>query len=414
MRVLWLSHLVPYPPVSGALQRSFHLLSGVAARHEVTLLAFNQRKLLGTEEAVTAARAALEAICRRVVVHPIPADRSRLARARLVGRALLSSSPYVARWLDLSAYRADLLAAVRREAFDLVHVDTVGLAPHARIAGDLPVALNHHNVESHMMARRAEREASPLARAFFRREAAKLRRLEQAHAGCAGINLVVSELDRSRLLAAAPGATVTVCPNGTDPVYFRPGGTGPEEGHLLFLGGMSWYPNLNGVRYFVREVWPRLVRRAARAKLTVVGADPPDDLRRLAATDPRIRLTGQVADVRPYFDRADIFVCPILDGGGTRVKVLDAMAMAKPIVSTTLGCEGLDLAPERDYLAADTPEAFVEQICRLIDDSRLRAAMGERGRRVVLEQYAWARIVERLLAGYEGLVSREPARAATS
>ncbi|HWP35155.1 MAG TPA: glycosyltransferase [Thermodesulfobacteriota bacterium] len=411
MRILWLSHLVPYPPSTGAMQRSFHLLRAAAAAHEVTLLAFNQARLLGSAEELEAARDALARICARVVVHPIPADASPLARLRVVLRGARSSHPYVALWLDSAPFRRDLAALLEGVPFDLVHVDTLGLAPHVPSASPLPVVLDHHNVESHLMARRAARERHPLRRWYFRREAAKLAAAERRHAARAAVNLVVSELDGARLREAAGDVRIALCPNGTDPDYFAPRPVAPEPGHLLFVGSLAWYPNRQGLGFFLREVWPRLTGRRPSVRLTVVGADPFPDLLRAARADDRIRVAGRVDDVRPYYERAAVVVCPVLDGGGTRLKVLEAMAMARPVVSTSLGCEGLALEAGRHYLRADTPEEFAAQIGRLLDDPGLARRLGEAGRVHVLACYAWPAIARRLLDVYAEAAGRRGAAA---
>jgi polysaccharide biosynthesis protein PslH len=400
MRVLWLSHMLPYPPISGALQRAYRLLAGAATRHEVTLISFTQRRLLGAPEAVAESRRHLERICRTVVVHDVPAEASRAAFLATVARAGLSASPFAAHRFASAAFARELRRLAAQTRFDLVHVDWPGLAPYVADLPGLPVVLDHHNIESHLTARRAERERHPLKRLYFAQEAEKIARLERRHA-TAAVNLVCSELDGERLAAVAPGARVVVCPNATDPAFFRPDGAPPEPEQLLFVGSLSWHPNVSGLRWFLGEVWPALTAARPRIVLTVVGADPPGDLVRLASADARIRLAGRVADVRPYFDRASVFVCPILEGGGTRLKVLDALAMAKPIVSTTLGCEGLDLEPARDFLAADTPEAFARETLRLLADPALGTSLGERGRQLVLARYTWERAVERMLGAYE-------------
>ncbi len=401
MRILWLSHMLPHPPVSGALQRASNLLAGAAGAHEVTLVSFTQRTLLRTPEEVATAVRVLEARCREVVVCEVPSDASRAARAGAVLTAGLSTRPFMAHRFASPAFGAAVARAAAATRFDLIHVDTIGLAPHARLVPGVPVALDHHNIESHLVARRAAAARPGAARLYLAAEAAKLAALERRYARAAAVNLVCSALDAARLSTVAPGAQTVVVPNGTDPARLGGAGPAPEPGHLLFLGGLSWFPNASGLRWFLREVWP--VVRASRgdARLTVIGADPPADIRRSAAADSRIALAGQVPDVAPAFARAAAFVCPILDGGGTRLKVLDALAARTPVVSTTLGCEGLDLEPGRHYLAADEPAAFARETLRLLADPTLAGRLADAGRRVVMERFAWPRIIERQLQAYE-------------
>ncbi|HEY8370550.1 MAG TPA: glycosyltransferase family 4 protein [Thermodesulfobacteriota bacterium] len=405
LRILWLSHMLPHPPVSGALQRAFHLLAGAAAAHDVTLVSFTQRSLLRTREEVAAAVRALEPRCREVVVCDVPSDRSRAARAAALLAAGLSTRPFMARRFASRAFTAEVARVAAATRFDLVHVDTIGLAPYADLVPGVPFALDHHNVESHLAGRRAAATRPGPARLYLAAEAAKLAALERRYARAAAVNLVCSALDAERLSAVAPGARTAVVPNGTDPARLGRPRRAPEPGHLLFVGGLSWFPNANGLRWFLREVWP--VVRASRgdARLTVVGADPPPDLRRAASADSRIVLAGRVEDVAPAFARAAAFVCPILDGGGTRLKVLDALAARTPVVSTTLGCEGLDLEPERHYLAADDAATFARQTLRLLADPGLADALAEAGRRVVVDRFAWPRIIPRQLDAYEAAVA---------
>ncbi len=401
MRILWLSHMLPHPPVSGALQRASHLLEGAASAHDVTLVSFTQRALLETAGEVQASVLALRAVCREVIACDVPSDASPAARAAAILSAGLSADPFMARRFRSGAFEAAVARVAARTRFDLVHADMIGLAPYTdRLAG-VPFALDHHNIESHLAARRAAASRPGPARLYLCAEAAKLARLERRYGTAAAVNLVCSSLDAARLDAAAPGARAAVVPNGTDPSRLGRVTPRPEPGHLLFLGGLSWFPNANGLRWFLRAVWPAVIASRPDARLTVVGADPPADVRQAAAADSRVALTGQVPDVAPYFARAAAFVCPILDGGGTRLKVLDALAARTPVVSTTLGCEGLDLEAGRHYLAADDPGAFAAATLRLLGDPALAAALVQAGHRVVVDRFAWPRIVGAQLAAYE-------------
>lgn len=411
MNILWLSHNVPYPPVGGVVQRSYNLLKAVASKHNVYLLAFNQKPFLPTERHVDNAKAALARLCARVEVVPIPSDASRLAWYKLVLSSLVTRDPYAINWLKSSLMRLRITELVKRIRFDLVHYDTISLVEYFTDTGHLPKILNHHNIESSMMRRRAHRETNSFKKLYFAREAQKLHSVERLYASQADLNLTVSRLDSSRLQRISPYANIEVCENGTDPVYFRPDyGTPSEDGHLLFVGGLRWYPNRDAMLYFCQAVWPQLVRQAPFLKLTIVGAHAPGELLRIASGDNRIRLEGYVEDVRPYFQRADIFICPIRDGGGTRLKILDAMAMAKPIVATSIGCEGLDLIPDKDVLIADKPEDFVRHILQLRSNHTLKAELGARVRSLVEQRYSWNTIGMRLLTLYEKLLSSRTAR----
>lgn len=402
MRMIWLGHFVPYPPRGGNLQRSHHLLRLAAERNEVHLVALTQRALLPTSEQMEEATEALRPWVASMTVHSIPADRSRLAWYGLVGRAFLNSRPYEELWLRQPALARALNSLERRVGpVDLIHADTIGMWQYLPHRKGLAVVLNHHNIESQLTARRAARERSRLRRLYFSHDAAKLRRLEARICPTASINLVVSALDAARLLALAPGSDVAVVDNGVDTDYFRATHTEPEvPGRLLFVASMAWYPNAAAATYLVREVWPAIKARDPDSRLVLVGPDPPADVVRAAAIDSKLTVTGFVNDVRPYFEQAEIYLCPIRDGGGTRLKVLDALAMQRPIVATALAVEGLDLTPEVHYLRAESPNEFAEQVLRLRSDPGLRRRLAEAGRCVVEATYAWPRIGERLAEAY--------------
>lgn len=406
MKLLWLSHLLPWPPKGGVLQRSYHLLRQAARHHDVHLLALNQPALLPGPEDVEAATRALSDVCASVEALPIPSQSSRARRIWTLAGSLLRRSPYDVAWLrsrDMAA-RARELAA--HGGIDLVHADTLGLIGYTAPFRDTPVVLNHHNVESHMMARRADHERSTLGRAYLRREAEKLRALERRAAAAAATNLVVSELDRERLLGIVPSARVHVVDNGVDTEYFRPQRPPGEAAEgLVFAGGLSWYPNRDAMEFFLREIWPRLLEDHPQTRATIIGRNPFPELVE-AARDPRLEVPGFVDDVRPYLESAAVYLCPIRTGGGTRLKILDALAMAKPLVATAFAVEGLGLVDGEHYLRADDAEQTVAQVRRLREDPALRAKLAEAGRRHVEERYAWDVVGEKLESAYrEALAS---------
>lgn len=404
MKLLWLSHLLPYPPQGGVQQRSFHLIRQAALRHEVHLVGLHQRVQQATPALVAEAVAELSGFCTRVRTFPIVSDRSRWRWAAMAARNFVRTSPYDVNWLEnieLTSYLRELAAT---ETFDLIHVDTVGLMPYAELFRGVPVVLNHHNIESQMMRRRAEKEPVHWKRIYFQREARKLEALERVMCDKVAQNLVVSELDASRLRAIVPQARISVVDNGVDTSFFMPGATAPvgREGGLIFAGGMSWYPNREAMLFFVREIWPALIEGRADRKVTILGRNPPDELL-AAARDPRISVPGFVPDVRPYCEAALIYICPIKDGGGTRLKILDALAMAKPLVATGLAVEGLGLREEVHYLRAELPQDFVHQIDRIERDPALRERLARAGRELVESCYAWDVIGNKLQAAYENL-----------
>ena len=412
MRILWLSHFVPFPPTGGAMQRAFHLLRHAASRHEVHLLALHQPRLLPTAPELARSIEALSALCATVRVFPLPAELSRLHRVAAAARSIVGDAPFDVTWLRSGAMDAALMDRSARPDVDLVHVDTVGLWPYVEGWDRTPVALGHHNIESDLVERRAGHERSSWRSALLRRDAAKLRAVEKRAVRHAAVNLVVSPLDGARLAALVPEAAVQVVENGVDTDEWQPSADPGPAGGIVFAGTLGWYPNRDAVEFLLGEIWPALVAAGLARRLVLVGRDAPPAARAAAAADSRVQVTGFVPDARPYLRAATVSVCPIRVGGGTRLKILDALAMAKPVVSTAIGVEGLDLVEGEHYLRAETAPEFVAQIDRLQRDPALRHALGAAGRRLVVARHEWRVIGRQLDAAYARAVAPPATHAA--
>ncbi len=393
---------LPSPPRFGGQQRIHALAAGLARAHDVSVLSLVDPGEPGLEQSLKATRA----YCEEVVAVPGPKRAAEGVRKRLLQLgSLVSPWSYervVHRERALQEALDRLLAAGR---FDVVQLELAHMAGY-RI-GDARrrpvICLDEHNVEYEIVRRTAEAEASPLRRAYSTVDWRKVRREERAAwervDGCA----VTSPRDRQHVLADAPGTRTEVVPNGVDVDYFRPGDRLRREPRsLLFFGAIDYYPNTDAILYFLREVMPRLRAHYPGVSLTIVGRKAPEAV--LAQAGPDVRITGTVDDLRPWLERATVVVVPLRIGGGTRLKIVEAMAMGKAIVSTTLGAEGLDVLPERDLLLADDPVRFAAQVGRLLDDTSLVDWLGDAGRRLVEAHYGWHASVERLVRLYERLL----------
>ena len=403
MRLLWLSHNVPYPPIGGVLQRNYNLVKEVASRHDVHLVAFNQKALLPTTAHLEDATKVLSQFCARVTILPIPSDASGFAWYALVIKSFLTEAPYTVNWLKSPTMRDKLRKVVAQSGFDLVHYDTISLAEYYDDTGAIPKVLNHHNVESAMMLRRARNEPNILKKLYFYREGKKLDVYERTLCPKYAANLVVSDREKHMLEQTIPGRKIELVPNGVDTEYYCPGSGATLKHTLLFSGRLDSYSNRAGILFFLKRVWPHLKRQIPDVKLTVLGKNPPPVLQRVARREANVTVTGFVSDARPYFDAAELYICPLWDGGGTRLKILDAMAMAKAVVSTSIGCEGIEVAPERNILIANSPGEFIYQIRRVLHDPNLRMRLGREARKLVTEKYAWSMIAKNLCNTYEAL-----------
>jgi glycosyltransferase involved in cell wall biosynthesis len=217
----------------------------------------------------------------------------------------------------------------------------------------------------------------------------KLRRAEAAACTKAAMTLAVSENDRAALVEAAPRARVRAIPTGVDTSYFHPNGTRRSAAKLVFSGSMDWYPNEEAVLYFIDSVLPLIRRAIPEASLTVVGRNPSARLR--AAANGAVDVTGTVEDVRPYIDEAAVYVVPLRIGGGTRIKIFEALAMGKAVVSTRIGAEGLPLSSGEHFVEADDPDEFARAVVELIRKPERRRAIEQAGRKLVEERYSWNR-----------------------
>ena len=407
MRILWLSHFVPYPPRGhGTLQRTHNLLKAVASRHEVHLLALCPPSTLPSADAVREAKRELSKFGASVEIFVLPSDPYRARRAFGAARAFLRPTSFWEHWFWSAPAFERLQQLARSNTFDLFHLETLFLAPYRRAVPDVPVVLSHHNVESQVLASRAAGERRRWLRLFLQREAKKVAARERSLAPNVAQNIVVSDLDSSRLYELAPTNAITTVPNGVDIEYFRANGTdSAKPGTLIFVGGMDWFPNRDAMELFVAEIWPALLSDDSNRRMTVVGRKPPPAVV-AAARDPRFRVLGFVDDVRPHLEDASICVCPIRLGGGTRLKILDALAMSRPLVSTEFGVEGLGLTEGEHYLSASSPADFVRQIRRLEADSALRRRLGDAGRDIVARRYAWPRVAESLEEAYAKALRR--------
>jgi glycosyltransferase involved in cell wall biosynthesis len=391
MKILWLTHFLPYPPTGhGALQRSHHLLVGLASAHDVGLIALAPGATSRHDPLVREAESYFAPTLRFCDVHPLPFGRGGIRQRLAMLRGVVGRRTYWEHWFHDRGVAAGLRRRIEEFAPDVVHFDSVLLARYAPAVPERRLVLGHHNVESDLYAQRAT-VARPLVRAALAREARKLAALERRIGRQAEVNVTVSEADARRLGTLVPGARTAVVCNGVDVDFFSTDGSvTPRAGSLVFVGGMSWYPNRLAVEWLASELWPRLVEDDPDRTMTIVGSSPPASLLARAARDSRLTVTGYVDDVRPYVSSAAIFVCPIRFGGGTRLKILDALAMQRPLVSTAVGVGGLGLTEGTHYLGAETAEEFVQQISRLERDSGLRAALGRNGRALVEQRYSWS------------------------
>lgn len=408
-RILWISQNLPYPPKTGVLQRNYHLIREASRFAEIHLIAILKRDILPDFDP-SLAEQRLRDLCATVTAIDIPTEQSRMYFAWVALKSLLfTSRPFTVNWAESRAFANAIEAAHRRYRFDLVYFDTISLVPYRRLLQGIPCVLNHHNIESGLFARRIAFERNPVKRIFLRQEVRKLAVYEASVSEEFIVHLTVSTLDANRLEALSPKVRTAVVANGVDVDYFAPLTGTAEIGHLVMIGGMNWFPNRDAAIHLAQDIWPRVTREMPQCRLTFVGASPPAEVLALAARDDRVTTTGFAFDVRPHVERAQIYVCPMRDGGGTRLKILDALAMGRPIVATTMALEGIPIVPDRDVLVADSPDDFVRQIRRIVEDPELGRRISHNGRAFVEKHFSWKVIGEAMQAALQSAIQRRSA-----
>jgi glycosyltransferase involved in cell wall biosynthesis len=302
----------------------------------------------------------------------------------------------------MSSYPVDLhkwrIPALRRAVrslltdggFDLCVADFLFAAVNVPMGGRVPVVLFEHNVEYLIWQRLCALETRPWRRALLEIEWRKLRAREADACRKASHTITVSEDDRRRLLEIAPDIDATAIPTGVNTEFFVPNGHHERPHHLVFSGSMDWHPNEDAVTYFADAILPRIRAVIPDVSLGVVGRNPSARLRELAERVPAISLTGTVEDVRPFIGEGSVYVVPLRAGGGTRLKIFEALAMGKAVVSTTIGAEGLALEPGHHLDVADEADAFADTVVGLLRDSERRRALGRAGRDLVHAHYSWS------------------------
>ena len=415
-KILFLTSQLPYPPHQGGAIRTYNMIVNLAPRHEIHLLSF-----VNSPDDLERA-GPLHQYCQTIQVVPIP-RRSSLQRLLTT---LFSSLPDMALRLPSAEFHQRLAARLEGERFDVVQVESIEMAPYAMgdaewktddrpfdpstglRAQDKPLwVFDDYNAEYVLQQRAFETDVRHPRRwigalySFIQWQ--KLHRYEAAVCQRVDRVVAVSEADKEILQKLGPGVEVTVIPNGVDTRAYDPGRTYPlvlEPHSIVFTGKMDFRPNIDAALWFCHQVLPLIKTQMPDVHFYIVGQKPPPRLMSLVE-DPAVTITGYVDDAKPYIAGAGVYAVPLRIGGGTRLKIMEAMALGKAIVSTSLGCEGYPVTSGRELVIADTPQDFARCVVQLLGDARRRKELGRTGRRFVEERYDWRAIVPGLERVYE-------------
>jgi glycosyltransferase involved in cell wall biosynthesis len=308
---------------------------------------------------------------------------------------LASDLPYAIKKYESSAMREEIKKRVADKRFDVLVCDF--LAPAANVPANIncPRVLFQHNVEAMIWKRHYEVQKSAPKKAYLFRQWQKMHAFEAKMCPQFDCVVAVSREDRDLMQQEYGVESIYDVPTGVDTSFFRPSGQRACRPHnLVFTGSMDWLPNEDAIRYFTEEIMPRIKKAVPGVTLTVVGRDPYPSLVELSKRDPSVIVTGRVEDVRPFMEEAAVYIVPLRIGGGTRLKIYEAMAMEKAIVSTSIGAEGLPVTDGEEILLADTPELFADAVVRLLQQDGLASDIGKRAAARVREEFGWDKVAE--------------------
>jgi polysaccharide biosynthesis protein PslH len=380
VRILFTSIAPPFPATNGQRIRNWSLLRALYAEgHHITLVSFQEKG------DANAGLAALHEVCAEVEFVSMPIEKGPRALRRLWSATSLQ--PYGVHRFHSAEMMEKIREITGRQAFDAVFCDDVYLVQNLPRELAVPVVLNKHDL-THVIVRRYLRyETSPLKQIYGWLEYAKLRRWEIRCCLTASRVLSSSEVDRNVLHKYCPDTRIYVVPNVIDPADYQP--TGEDDGStLLYMGAMDWYPNIDAVEFFLSAIFPKIREQIPNARFVVVGRNPSERIRNLCKSFSGVEFMGWVPDVRPVLSQAAVCVIPLRIGSGTRLKIVEAAAMEKPVVSTALGAEGLSFTDGREILLTDYPQAFADASVRLLRDASLRELIGRAARKRVDSCYS--------------------------
>jgi sugar transferase (PEP-CTERM/EpsH1 system associated) len=390
MNILWLKAGGFVPADTGGKLRSFHMASELAQRHAVTLFTFYSEHPNDQHEKLHEPFADVIALPLR-----LPGRQSLREIARYAS-LLFTGQPYTMRKYYVPELRRRIETVLAERRFDAIICDFIYPAGLLDWRLPCPKILFTHNVEARPWERLYRVTSNWLWKAAAFVEFKTLTRAERTYVRLADHVLTVSEVDRQFFAQYVPAERITALPTGVDIDFHTPVPGEELDGAIVFTGSMDWMPNEDGIEWFLKEVFPIILQKAPDAVLWVVGRNPSERLQALAQSNRSVRITGRVDDIRPYIRRGSVYVVPLRSGSGTRLKIFEAMATGKAIVSTTLGAEGLPVEDGTDIVLADDAESFARETVELLRDGNRRRALGLAARARVAERHGWASVTEKL------------------
>ncbi len=401
MHILIVSPNLPGPS-GGANTRNYYLLRSLASKHQVSLIAYANHEELSN----TTALQRLEQLTYSLKTIPYPTTAQGKRGRQLF--SVLQGQSYILRSYMSEHFQRAIDELAKKVSIDVVLFESVLMAGY-RLPSSVRCIIDQHNIEYEILERTSQSEKGRLRRWYNRREGELLKPVELERCHQADAVVVTSEREQQILRKYLPEQFISTVPNGVDIEMFRHVSVENAKevpGRIVFTGTMNYYPNTNAALYFAQHCWPQIREQVPGATWQIVGKEPPSEIRALGQL-PGIEVTGEVADVRPYLTQAEIALAPLQIGSGTRLKILEALAMEKAMVSTSVGCEGIAVVSGEHLLIADEPAAFATAVIELLNNPERRHKMGSAGRTLVEQQYGWQQCGERLLHVLDRLEEKE-------
>lgn len=397
--ILMLTPYLPYPPTSGGRMRTYNLVKHLREDYQITLVCF------GRPDEKTFDLSPMRELCNLIVVDRPPSPST--VKAGLL--SLTSLKPVTMRLYYTETMRATIARLLQQSPIDLIHVESFYMLQNLPARLDVPVLLSEPAIEYVAWWRHAQVAKPWYTRPVIGLEALKMRLWEPRAWSDVTIVGVMSQTDAAIIKKATPGVPTALAPNGVDVEYFNTDDTITRDNQTaVYMGDYKYFPNTDAVLYFVKSIMPLIRAKRPDFHLVLLGKDPPPELRALG-DDPAsgVTITGLVDDTRPYLQRSAVFVCPLRSGSGTRFKLLESLACGCPVVSTSVGCEGLDAVDGQHMLIRDTPQAFADAVLDLLNDPARGQLIGQQGRQWVVRHHAWRQSAAILRDAYDKLIGHE-------
>jgi polysaccharide biosynthesis protein PslH len=397
MKILFLTPYTPLPPNFGGAIRIYHILKYLTKHHDVTVagLGDQQEKKLMEEHFPSL----------KGKVHYVGSGVWKTSKWITFTRALRKGNSH---WHSLTVVpqmQALIDRLLEQHSFDVIQSEFPVMAFYHFKTNAIKI-LDAHNVEYDNFARMAKGSSSMMYRMYYRREANKMFQEEVDAASRQQAIFACSERDIRLFDRDVPEVPKFLIPNGVDLDYFETQEEEPEPNRLVFVGMMKYLPNKDGMNFFLDEIFPKIREKVPEVKISIVGGQPGQEL--LSRRSEHVEVTGFVDDVRPYIRRASVYVVPLRMGGGTRLKILEAMSMKKPLVTTKIGCEGIDLQHMDTAIIADDPSAFADGVVELLQNRTARECMTQKAYELVEQTYSWEKVGEKIGQAYRKIKLEKP------